>query len=362
MEDSSGSPRIVRQWLIGIVGSWACIWLLGPWLVNSILVRVHDPAMNVITLREGDLIRWRSEGWANTLVGPHGRPGWKPNQASSCIVIWGDSQVEGFCVDDPDKICNQIVRIAQAKQRQSIDCIPLGRSGTDATDWSRLTGPADALWKPFAHVWIITELADLIAFADRTDRTSDAGSRWQAESPMPVLVAKATHADAAFQAARNLVLDPTTGTRRSLRWTIGPVNDAIDSGSPSMSLHDETKVFQTVQEQLKQLDQRIDERLILVYAPSVPRIMGGIVEDHPDDAAWESFASLIAGTTIMAIDMRGTFIDRWASDEKLARGFHNGTPSFGHLNAFGNQLIAEAIVDQLAVIARQDRSTSAGTP
>jgi len=345
MKDIGHSQRLVRQWLIGLLGSWSCVWFAGPWIVNSILVRVNDAELAAITLREGDVIRWRSEGWASTLVGPHGRPGWKPNQASKRIVIWGDSQVEGFCVNDSEKISNQVIRIAQEQYGQSLDCVPMGRSGADASDWNRMLSAADELWQPIAHVWIITELADLTALSN--DAVLDNGS-WQAESPTAVVLAKKLHAEAAFQTVRNVMLEPTSGARRSLRWSVGPVRDASDAALTVTMSQDTANIFTNVLKRLKLVSEQVDQRLLIVYAPSVPRILDRVVTTHPDDASWDAFATLLAESNIDAIDMRGAFIDGYRVDGRMPRGFHNGTPSFGHLNAFGNRLVAAAIAERLA--------------
>ena len=342
-EDIGRSRRLVWQWLVGFLGSWACVWLAGPWLVNSILVRVSDPELTAITLREGDLIRWRSEGWASTLVGPHGRPGWKPNQASKRIVIWGDSQVEGFCVNDSEKISNQIIRLAQEQHNQLIDCVPMGRSGTNASDWNRMLVNADNLWRPIVHVWIVTELADLTALISAEEV---AMGRWKAESSAAVLFAKKVHAEAAFQATRNIVLDPNSGANRTLRWSVGPVH-AASSANPPLTAQDAAAAGPMVVKRLRVVSEQLNQRLMIVYAPSVPRIMGGILNSHPDDAAWEALATLLIDSSIVAIDMREVFIECYSIDGKLPRGFQNGTPSFGHLNAVGNRLIATAIVERL---------------
>ncbi len=342
------SHYVLRQWLIGLFGSWLCVWLLGPWLVNSILVRVHDPVLQLMTLRERDLIRWRSEGWANTLIGPHGLPGWQPNQANDKVVLWGDSQVEGFCVDDADKISNQVIKIASEKMLREIDCLPLGRSGSDAADWELQTPAVERLWHPIAHVWIVTELTDLMAL-DYPTATSVV-DRWQTESPAPVLWAKRLHADALFQSIRNLALSPTTGGLRSLRWSVGPLPSqivTIDSTNETTQREANKYFAQAVIDRLLAADLKLDHRLLIVYAPATPRILDKIVFEHPDDAAWEAMSLLIQTNSIAVIDMRQVFIDHWSNKGELARGFNNGTPGFGHLNSIGNRLIATAIVEYL---------------
>jgi len=202
---------------------------------------------------------------------------------------------------------------------------------------------ADNLWRPIVHVWIVTELADLTALISAEEV---AMGRWKTESSAAVLFAKKVHAEAAFQATRNIVLDPNSGANRTLRWSVGPVH-AASSANPPLTAQDAAAAGPMVVKRLRVVSEQLNQRLMIVYAPSVPRIMGGILNSHPDDAAWEALATLLIDSSIVAIDMREVFIECYSIDGKLPRGFQNGTPSFGHLNAVGNRLIATAIVERL---------------
>ena len=348
--------RIVRQWLVGLLGSWACVWLAGPWVVNSILIRVADPELNAITLREGDSIRWRSEGWATTHVGPHGMPGWKPNGSLERVVLWGDSQVEGFCTNDDQKIHSHLIRLAEQAGR-AIDCIPVGRSGTDAIDWIELLPAVDELWRPRMHVFVVAELSDLMVL-DPHQRSTQEGDRWRSKSREPLRWVKSLRGEAAVQAARNLVLDPSTGRLRTLRWSIGPMNAKASSNDNSEidasdgSLKDGSRVsslHERIANVLAELHSTLQGRLCIVYAPAVPRFAGEVVFSHPDDASWDTLKSLLDQRSILAIDCRQAFIDQWNLSHTVTRGFHQGQMSYGHLNDLGNHVISMAIIEQLQV-------------
>lgn len=342
MASPTRSRRLLIQWVIGLLGSWLFVWIVGPWFVNSILVRVHDHELDAITLREGDLIRWRSEGWADTRIGPHGLPGWTPNDATTRMILWGDSQVEGFCVSDHEKLAAQCVQVAKQKYHAAIDCLPMGRSGSDATDWSRLMERADELWEPVFHVWVVTELSDLIAITS-ADQGKPTTGRWAAESPAIIRAAKNFHADAAFQAARKLLFDPATGGLRSLRWTVGPVAKPLDVTNEAEQ-ESINELLHKTRDRITFINERFDRRLLLVYSPAIPRINGEVVLEHPDDEAWNAFAAMV-NDEIHIIDLRESFRQLWSESGRFARGFHNGSASDGHLNRFGNQLIVKAIVD-----------------
>ncbi len=340
----TSSHQSYAHWIIGIFGSWFCVWLAGPWLLNSILVRVENPELRAISFREGDTIRWRTEGLATTLIGPQGLPGWLPNGSTNKIVLWGDSQVEGVCVNDQDKIANQIIRESLHSYVKKIDCLPMGRSGTNSSDWREWMPAADELLHPILHCWIVTDLSDLLAIASPSvDSASD--DRWHAPSPAVVLWAKRFHGEAFFQSTRNLLFDPQTGRVRTLRWSLGPVTRQGVPASSFTAADVTTAISIRTCEQLEIIHRQFDDRFVILYAPGVPRIAERLRVDHPDDAAWDDLATRMHSKKIPVIDMRASFTARWNREQRLSRGFHNGTPGVGHLNALGNEWISKAIVE-----------------
>jgi len=328
------------RWAVGLCGAFFVTWIVAPMLLNSILIRDRDPSLDTIMLREGDVIRWRSEGCANTLIGPHGLPGWRPNHADVSVVLWGDSQVEGLCVDDDDKIANQVIRIANESHKFAIDCVPIARSGTDASDWARVTPNADRLFAPRLHVWVIAELSDLLAIIKETD--SDL-TLTTPVSTTPVRLAKMIHAEALFQVLRSLVFDPTTGHGRTLRWSLDRVGDSTIA---TLKRPLPEQRASEIKKRLLGVRDSVDKRLLLVYAPAVPRIAKTITSEHPDDEDWQTMRRVLADD-IDVVDLRIELISRSAKTGRFPRGFDNGSPSIGHFNEFGNAIIADAIVDRI---------------
>lgn len=333
------SRFIILQWAIGLIGSWLCVWIFGPWFVNSILVRVQDAELQSVTLREGDRVRWRSEGWATTLIGPHGLPGWRPSDAATRMVVWGDSQVEGLCVEDEEKIAAQCIQLAAEQYWQTVDCLPMGRSGSDAGDWARTIERADRLWTPVLHVWVVTELSDLFAIASEQPEAPVRGT-WSSESSSLIRLSKRLGADALFQAARKMFFDPETGSVRSLRWSVGPDSKSMVKTAPTPM----GPLIQEVCQRVAAINDRLHNRLLIVYVPAVPRIMNEIDFEHPDDPVWNAFEAAIQDK-VSFIDLRTKLSESWRETGRFARGFHNGTPSDGHLNREGNRIIASGVVD-----------------
>lgn len=336
------------QWGLGLLGSWAVVWLAGPWLLDSILVRVPDPVLGIATLQPDRVVRWRSEGWSQTAIGPHGLPGWQPRSLSQRIILWGDSQVEGLCVDDPDKISNQVIALADRRALPPLDCLSLGRSGADAREWCAVMEPADELWQPALHVWVVTELSDLTVLSPAI--AAQLPQRQVVPSPGWVKLAAALHGEALFAAAKRLLREPESGALRRLDFRVGPRTPtpqgqpAGQAEPPSNRGDQHAELADTIAAAISELEQRFSQRLVIVYAPGIPTLARPLVTAHPDDALFEQIRERLQAADVAVVDLREAFLRLWQTERRLPRGFHNGLPGAGHLNGDGNRLIAEAIV------------------
>ncbi|TVP95471.1 MAG: hypothetical protein EA381_18775 [Planctomycetaceae bacterium] len=357
---------MTKSWIVGLLGASLLVYFAGRPFVDSILVRDFDDDLEMVTFRPGDTIRWRSEGRADTLVGPHGLPGWQPNGADFRVVLWGDSQVEGLCVADRDKIHQQLIdQVAwyDSGLPFTCDCMPMGRSGTDARDWRDGMPAADRLWKPELHVWVVTDLEDLTALGTPTMPRS---TTWSAPSSRAVRLAHQLRADVLVAIARKRLRDPAGGWR-SLDFAIGPRGTAAPTSldSPNgntaparntavggLGLSDQvpagnTEIDEATVAEVERIAAEQAGRLLLVYAPATPRIHNGWLPNHPDDERFDSIQARLAARGIDVLDLRPDFRALWDQWRLPTRGFHNGTPGLGHLNRAGNSLIARRIVGAL---------------
>ncbi len=334
---------LVRRWLIDLLGSWCIVWFAAPLALNSILVRDKIPELKSIGLRTGDTVRWRSEGWATTQIGKYGLSGYHPVTDVPVIAIYGDSQVEGHCVNDADKICNQVSRIAEQRVGKAWDCVPLARSGADAKVWKHWLQQAEVLWQPRWHLWIVTELSDLTIDESDQPMTHDI---WAAPSPNWIRLASDWQAESLFTIARRLAWDSSTGQSRQLRFTLGKVSLAskpIESpdATEKVAEHVPAKTIQ----QLQSLNAQLQGRLVILYSPAVPTVHPAVRFDAPDPM-WDDLKIQI-GDSVQLIDLRPEYARLWQEKRQMPRGFHNGQPYSGHLNSAGNAVIAQVIVERL---------------
>ena len=331
--------RLVSTWIFGAIVGTLVIAISSPLFVRSYTPLHADAVRGVWTLPEGQTYRWRSEGYADTQIGPHGMPGKtsvpEPVEGTIRVALWGDSQAEGVCVGDQQKLFAQAQQLSGRQfSGPRLEVFPLARSGEDAADWVTQMPVVERQLAIDLHVLLIVDLPDLIAAA---------------AAPLPPPsesdVARAKGAIAArfpafmIQAARNLLTD-SDQTRRKLRFSIGParqerprssaarVDSEIDWLSPAAAIR------------------RVSDRpIVILYAPMSPQIIGRAVVF--EDAWAANFAAMKAAAEAVGLHVvdAGPQLRQAARHGRWPRGFHNGVIGNGHLNAVGNSVVASLLVN-----------------
>ena len=129
----AGPQKIIKHWMFGLIAGTIVIGVTSPLFVRSYPVRVWDDVRQRFVYPTSLRYRWRSEGYASSAVGPHGMMGQTrldEFDADQTIALWGDSQAEGVCVDDEDKLFSLI----EQRIPGSV-VLPFAVSGDDAIDW-----------------------------------------------------------------------------------------------------------------------------------------------------------------------------------------------------------------------------------
>ncbi len=342
-----GDPlRLVQRWMIGLVIGTLLIASSSPLFVRSYLPRSFDPIRQVWTLPQGKVYRWRSEGFANSFVGPMGMPGVRveldgTDNSMPHLAFWGDSQAEGVGVSDDDKIFAISERLGSQSSRPW-RVYPLARSGDDASDWIEQFPRVETALRIDAHVILVTELLDLDPAADfqsRADSQTDASkdvsrNQQQLSAWLPAFL---------LQAGRNLLFDDDK--LRQLRFSLGPAKSPqpavavtseapVDPDSESDHWHNVCRGFRA----------HTELPVILLYAPQVPVIMSGkVYRDIDDERRYEALSQAASDTGLALVDLRREFIDS-ARQGAWPHGFHNGQIGVGHLNTIGNTIVAKTLL------------------
>lgn len=338
------APRNIRSmllnWVPGAIVGTLIVAATSPWFVRSYAPLQADELRQTWTLPPGHTYRWRSEGYANTQIGPHGMPGRTtlpaPGGDDVRVALWGDSQAEGVCVHDWQKLFAQSESIAA----DDFVVLPLTRSGEDAADWVTQIPLVEPSLQIDAHVLLVVELSDLqAAVAAPLPPPSDtdvAAANAAIAARLPAFV---------IQAARHLLTESDDVTRRRLRFGIGPIAEtpvavesaaeAIDWLPPLRALRDST-----------------DRPIVLLYAPKVPQIVEGrIVRTDPDSESFAVMQSKAESIGIVVVDAR-TELQQSAESGHWPHGFHNGQIGAGHLNPRGYAVIASLLVDAVEQATR----------
>ena len=316
------------RWAAGLTIGTLLVGLTSPMFVRSYLPSVVE--RGVVTAPEGSAMRWRAEGCATTHYGPHGMPGRTDAVASNAGQRWalyGDSQVEGFAVDDADKVFARVEAVSGGR----VAAYPLARSGDSLAEWLRQIAFAEDVLGVDRHVFVVVDSSDLTLPDGWTIRDlapeRTGGRLGGLTARVPAFLT---------QAARHVLTTPD-GQPRDLRWRVGP----MDAPEP-----DATPVRDAAFERgFAILGELATRPVTVVYAPPRPMLIDGRILMDPDAAA----------ATLRVTVMRAGFgwidlSDRFA--ESVERGvwpfgFANGVIGSGHLNPAGNGIVAEALVGQV---------------
>ncbi len=347
----SSLARAVLRWGLGVTVGTTLVALTSPLFVRSYLPTPVDGVRNVWTLQPGSTYRWRSEGYANTTIGPLGMPGARsmdaaPESSLARFALWGDSQAEGISVPDHAKIFAIVERLTAPKVTAAkvnaatgnpVRVYPFARSGDDVRDWLAQMPSVESHLKLAGHIMLVVDLADL-AVASGPAKTNNRGEFEQSITKLlPAFV---------IHGIRNLAFEQDGSQPRSLRFGMGPVvpttnvlaaMDDDHAADPTVTNDVWPQVFATIRN-------RTSLPIIVLYAPPVPIIMQGKIRvEDGNDTMLPEIQESAHQFNIRWVDLR----DRLAQSSlagKWPRGFHNGQFGVGHLNEIGNEIVARSLI------------------
>ncbi|MCS7467447.1 hypothetical protein NZK35_12400 [Stieleria sp. ICT_E10.1] len=327
---------MLRRWIVGMLLGTLLVAATSPWFVRSYVPRIQDPTRGVAVLQPGSDYRWRSEGYATTRIGPMGMPGRgtleHDDPGGLRLALWGDSQAEGVCVKDREKIAAQVAGLSS----NQIHVFPFARSGDDCNDWIAQIATLrnhDAV-RVDAHVFLLVEWSDwTVEIADANEGLDPSRSKISATIPAFLI-----------QAVRNIVTTGDATTRRRLRFRPGPVKSPALSSERGTSGGAIASTAERLSGQLERLRRQCDAPCIFVYAPLIPAIIDGETTfNDPDQWLFDHFRQLCSDHGLHVLDARDAMTAAARAGD-WPRGFHNGQFGVGHYNATGNRIIAEQLL------------------
>jgi hypothetical protein len=343
------------RWALGFVIASVAVMGLGPYFISTLRIYQWSDQIGDYVLKDGYVHRNRDEGWATTRYGAWGLAdlpsAGRAGQAT--VLVWGDSYIEAHQINDEEKVAAQFNRIPWPSGSRPVSAVSMGHSYWSVADYYYRIPAYDKLLKPACHFIVLAEhgLKDLCpdeegfrshpeyAFVQRTlvdphrNRIMERLNRWHL----------ADLSLAPWKAVRTLAQDV-----RSLRFMVGPCTREISAstaGCDSAIITGEPNdVMAAWAFAIDRLKSATAEPIVLVLVPEIPYLQHGTVRLENPQAEWAvRLAALCESMHVDLIDMTEVLVSDYLSSGQLSRGFNNGRPGSGHLNARGHALLARQI-------------------
>ena len=337
--------RLGFIWGGGLLLSLLIVNLLGLLFTDSIEPAVWDEAVGRSVSAAGQTHRHRTEGWAETRIGRYGVHGIADigQLRGPKIIFWGDSHVEGFPLDDRDKIAQQFNRLTAGAGLPT--AFAVGGSGSTVGTAYRLIPHYEKLAPPVIHHFIvITRLQFIMPDGDLREpyalRSRPSPSFHRSPPGRPNARNQALLGWLRRHRFPLPYLLYWRASRLETRFHPGTVNRA-SGPEKTPDLPALAAVWEFLFEQLLE---RTEVPIAFVYCPSIPRLEGGRVS-HLDGnlPVIEEFAAGSRRRGIPFINLQQEFSRLYETSGRFPRGFVNNNPHRGHLNPHGTRVVAAKV-------------------
>ena len=360
--------RILLKWLAGGFLSIGVIWMVTAVFSDSVPLEEWSGALGRNTLAPGTTYQERREGWATNHIGEHGLIASRPEDlaATEKIVIWGDSFVEAFHVEDSAKMHRRLTDLLRQEPRGKGAALAVGERFCSIADYRfRIPDYEAALKDVKLHVIHLYSLEDTFPDQYPGGRISlfltepnlhfekyDNEFR-EIEAPVSPGRARVLIHQYHLQFFSRLRTSLTNIARLDgLRFAPGTAqkstadpaahrawNRFLDPAWGSAEPPLEAWRFL-----LRELDSTTEAPILFVYAPPTPALLSGdLILENPEKNLANHFSSLCKEQGIGFVSLEEPFLRFLEANGRFAKGFHNSRPWEGHYNADGHRLVAEAI-------------------
>ncbi|MUM77824.1 hypothetical protein GKC30_09275 [Pseudodesulfovibrio sp. F-1] len=330
------------------MASFAFILLVCAVFDDSATPAEWNESLQLYTRLSDQTIRWRSEGWGDTRVGKYGLTVGEDALADSPVpkfMLWGDSMVEALQVPDRDKITFVFNRISGG---DPVHGISWGRGGMGVADYYFIMPHYQRVVSNVqANVVLLRGFNDVTPMMD-----SGTHARFHCD---PLGFDDSTMAVPTWAGLvigpwiRALYLEPLhflyAGLRRhNFRFAPSTATQALAQPGTVSSDCDLEQAWRYLVAEMKQ---RSGVPLSFVYCPpDSPAFRDGkvFVQAGPVPEV-ELFRSICKESGVGFIDMTPRFNAHYEQTGRFPRGFFNSPPGTGHLNAEGQRMIAEALLE-----------------
>ena len=348
------AARYLRLWAGGFGAASMLVMLVAPYFLSSLNVYEWSAEIGDYVYESGYVHRERGEGWATTSYGRFGLTGVSPDPAAQAqmppALIWGDSFVEGHQVSDAQKAAAQVTQAFAPGGQERLRALAVGHSYWCVADYYFNIPPYEKLVDPICHFIVLAEhgLADMCPDEDRflskptyrfvrravadthKNQVTKFLARWGLEDALL----------APWKAVRNIRAD-----LEQLRRGDPPGSASRHPGCLRLAQDvDVNEVTTSWAYALTMLKSRTHKPIVLISVPEVPALEKGKIRCENPQSQWNArLAELCREQNLGFIDMTETLVRDYRATGKLSRGFQNGVPGSGHLNARGQYLLSHEI-------------------
>lgn len=330
-----------RAWAGGFAVSLAFIWIVSFFFWNNRPPLMWDDALEM-TVRSPGVVKWRSEGWADTHYGKHGLLLQEEPLALSekdKFILWGDSHVEAWQVSDADKISSVYNKGAAQTQ-----CIGIGQSGWSVADYFF---KIPLIEKHFpnvkGHVILLSGLQDTLPTTQNINRNI---AHFSFSPNLKLTKATAQpHTHNFIETIDNFSLRFLPDTflrmkRHNWHFSLGISSIATNATTAPPQKIDHVIAWNYL---LSNLRKQSLGFIAFVYCPDTPRPAKGEIILVTARPQVETFAQICKAHNIDFIDMSTPFKNYYLDNQILPRGFFNSPQGLGHLNQHGLKLVAQTL-------------------
>ncbi|MEJ2646883.1 MAG: hypothetical protein P8016_00585 [Sedimentisphaerales bacterium] len=347
------SYLLCNRWTFGCLFSFAFIWIISAIFCNSSEPYSYNEDTKSWVITPGSKIIWKTEGYGRSYFGKFGL-GFIPDiseERRKVVMLWGDSFVEAFQVDDKYKMTQQLTKLL-AKDDQNLICASRAMGGDNIADYILNIPQYEKIIPSISrHIIVINGSADILP-----DQSNDTRGIFSAKNGYKLIRSDTHFHSASVKSLINkyrlyFLLPILQSVTRdiSLRFTPGHVykkhfytNDNQSNKQKELQSN-EAWEFLT-----KAIKESTNKNVTIVYVPHVPRIENHrIAYNDPDWSVVGEFAEYCHSAGIDFINMHDIFVSNYMATGKFPKGFTNSLPGEGHLNIDGHRLIAEAIFKYL---------------
>lgn len=371
IQPAARSTGLTFRWLVGFGFSLMAIWAVTAWFSENYYPREWNSQLKRNVAVSGSTFQQRSEGWATTRFGELGLVGQDgPLEAETPkVLIWGDSFVEAFHVDDDDKMHRQWESMAPEVGFEGMQCVAVGHRWWSVADYLFLMPRMEsAVENARLHVVHLHTLQDILPDRYRGDRMSlflsepelhfeEYANEYQVPEPPAEesLLSRSLFAAKAHFFLRMKAQLTSLANGKGMRFALGRQQGTDPSGDGGVREWNQMLDPDWIQGPapteawdfaLSELQTAASAPILFVYAPATPSLdRGRAVLENPEQEWVKKFEKRCRAEGIGFVNLDEAFRKFVNLAGDYPRGFSNSRPWEGHYNREGHRLVARAILE-----------------